>query len=56
MPAYGDAYHFLKRQHDEPTCHRNTLTVSAILAFAEGLELANSRRQRVPLITTGLHR
>ncbi|MFT5181285.1 MAG: hypothetical protein ACI8S3_001166 [Alphaproteobacteria bacterium] len=44
-----------QRQSNVPICNRGGLRNGSTLAFAEGLELAKSRRQQVPSITTGLH-
>jgi hypothetical protein len=45
----------LQRHRNVPIHDSDGTTTSYILAFSEGPELANSGRQRMLLITTGLH-
>ena len=45
----------LQRHRNLPNRDNDGPAVRAILAFAEGLELAKSGRQQAPSITTGLH-
>ncbi len=45
----------LQRHRNGPICGSDSRAAIAILAFAEGLLLAKSSRQRTPSITTGLH-